>query len=1049
MAQNLSQTRNPDRMGIPNGPVVQAGTWWRLDGDKAVLPSRGLCPGALPPEEPLTLLVTEVRIHDCVLHSIHVGLHPSWGEGTIKFLAEEFLSNFVEEASAVAEARRERELAALMGRTQEIASLMSRGPQEEEVLAISHDMAEAKRKDAEKARARRLREAAAKKAAAAARANGGGYNEAAAAEREAWRSIPDRVPPPQVTHAGNVPAALLPSGDVMAAQERLQSEITRMEATQKWIAERAGEMTETMRVVGIFQKEKVSAVTAGISDRTRQAHDMLAKVQTMKLFLGDDVKVWDVAEGDSAAPGERLHLMQSMLYLDEELLVEGMFGEGFRHSDLHSLPEILAEHPSLVQRMMPHPRCVAISRVRRESAGIQVPTSGSFHSMLKNVMAQLAEQEADKRIFILIRDGDNVRVGIADEQTSHAERLFPSKAEIDGIYAPRWTDKSKREISPQDIEYSDRRNAHDSRALFYKRFLIMLWGLHEREGAFGPFMPKGMNWLEESIASDRFVFVHDEENVLTDGKEAVMAWLRRGHDDLRPGSEVLVDTRLAMTEDFAPTAWKEERLRDGTRSYLDRKPTVSHLRATVVRQGQELVVQVPTLQGWKEREIGTPLILRNASGETPEGVLNLGTATAETVRRYMGSRLERKNYLKWFGLFHTALPILEERRRAEKSVLDHVMAAGVAEEPATRAIALFRETVRGNRLPQTDAEVARVTLNARAIAAPGDYADPDVLALRLKANGRVVRLRNVAERDGIVLRALEREEDGQRTVEPFTAINPRGEALILGSDALRKRWKEIETRATPGIVLPDDLAVLETINDSSVSHLLADEPPTEAWALQVVENLLAVNAASRSSRVQLPRHRELAGAIVVPTTVETRQDRNWGHPSVEQGATILFTLSVDLMARLVRSGYAEIARSAAASLVRRESVGRLMQRWSEQDDSIRLESRLLTGGRESSRIALIDLKAEENGEFHRLRRADDESNRRFRFGGAALEQITSDDPILELGLRAFDQHAWRSRQDELLKMGRDRIVVFGEDALLSMHERLYPAGPLNDGPCGP
>lgn len=1020
------------------GPAVRAGSWWRLAGERHDLAERELRAGALAPEAPLTLLVGEVRVHDGEIHSVHLAPHPAWkSEDPVRLLADDFFAQFVEVHAAEAEARRQREIDALMGLSQRISGIIGAGPSPEEIALLAEGIEARNRREAEEAEARRRKEAAMKAARAQARAEGAGFQEVEARGRKAWAAIPERVPAPPRGASGHLPAALLPGGDVLAVQERIAAEITRMQAMGDWVNARSKEMTAVMNVVGAYQNEKVRAMTAGISDRTRQAQAMMANVQTMQLFLGEGVDLWRAVEGESAPAEDRLHLMQSMLYLDEEILVEGCFGTGIRHGDIRNLPDMLAANPSLVGRMMPHPRCVAIARVRRKDVPIDIPPEMSFGEAFRFLTNALGEQDLDKRIFILVRDGGNVSVVTADEQTSKAERLFPSRAEIDGLYRASGRD-GLREISPQDIEYSDRRTAHDNRALFYKRFLLLLWGLHEREGIFGPFMPKGMNWLEESV-SERFTYVHDEENVLTTGRMPVLSWLAQGQADLRPGSEVLVDTRLAFTEDFAPSAWKEGTAQDRYASRCLRAPRDGFVRAVVARSGGDLVISVPSLAGYNEREMNTPLIVRSSEGASPQGILNLGTATPGRLRDYMESRIERKDYTSWFHLFHTALPLLEARRKEEKDILGRMAEAGVDEEAATRAIALFRETVRDRRLPQGDAEIARVTLNARAFAAPQDFDAPDVLGVRLRANGKVVRLRAAAPRHGLPVQALDVEADRKRQVQAFSAINPRGEALLIGADRLDAHLAQVKRMLTPGLVFPEDMDVLEGIDGQQALHAMEPRDLGADEALAAGRAFIDHNMRSTRTHIDFPVENVLAGAVVLPTVLKER-DVSWG-PKIIQGRTIVLAATRTPLAQALASGHRTIVRDAVAKIAHRNYVEHIMERLEEP---ARVQPRLtflhLSSVRQN--MHLVKLMKDENLVFRRLVPMEAELAKAMERHRVSLRDRLAD-PLTAL-LATLAERAGDLALREAIEKDMDRLVIFERQVLARLGEGFVP--PLEDSP---
>lgn len=151
--------------------------------------------------------------------------------------------------------------------------------------------------------------------------------------------------------------------------------------------------------------------------------------------------------------------MQQMLYLDEEIFVQSMSEDGLTHDNISELPKLFEENPSFIHRMMPYERCVAIARVRRRDRDLP------FSRDIDKVMAAMAQQKADRRIFIFTRDGDRVSMIVADDETSGAKRLFPSDREIDGTYTSnRWQDRGAQ-MDVADVRYSDARRSHEARAL--------------------------------------------------------------------------------------------------------------------------------------------------------------------------------------------------------------------------------------------------------------------------------------------------------------------------------------------------------------------------------------------------------------------------------------------------------------------------------------------------------------------------------------------------------------------------------------------------------
>ena len=599
---------------------LEPGTWWRLTDQNHEIAKKDWEPGVSAPEHGIVLLLSDLHVVDGEVHSVTLHGHPLLRMGRVKLLHDAFIRDFA--PCPDGEALRAAELAAMMGTIQMIGASMSDMPGDEALIALFPPK----------------------------------------------RDVQD--PDPGAGGAHRLPTALLPSGDVVAAQERIERGIALLEARSAWVKGKTDEMQHGMKIVQSYQEERVAQTLAGISGQRKLAESLLRNVHTMRLFLGEGVEVDTLLAGVSAPASEPLHLMQRMLFLDEEIFVSSVMDEGFHAGNMRDLPELLSSNPDLMQRMLPHPRCVAIARIRRERREFEAPKN------LQDVFSMIEKDQQDRFVQILIRDGENVHMVMADEETSRAQRLFPSRGEIDAIFTDRsrydWEKRAyqTREITPFDIEYSEKRGEHDQRALFYKRFLIILWGLQERKGVFGPFIPQNTNWLEETTHSRHFRFVHDEENVITDGLRPVSTWISDMNAWIRPGSRVLVHGNRVMTPDTAPTAYSSNRGAGGYERHRDRQAVNRFEELTVGRRGAEMIVQLPSEQGYGDRKMNTPVRLREADGTVvTSGVLCLDRVDAKTLRRYINSRKERATYLSWLGLFMGALPIVEAREASERSVI--------------------------------------------------------------------------------------------------------------------------------------------------------------------------------------------------------------------------------------------------------------------------------------------------------------------------------------------------------------------------------------------
>jgi hypothetical protein len=509
-----------------------------------------------------------------------------------------------------------------------------------------------------------------------------------------------------------------------------------------------------MGLVSTYQSEKVHTALAGISVQTKHAEGLLENVQTIRLFLGEDMAITSLRDGKSADPSKPLTFMQRMLYLDEELFVHKVV-EGFDGDMMEDLPGLLQDNMSLVERMLPYERSIAITRVRRKARELDIPAGSSVIEIISAVFKHMGIVQADTRIQILVRDGERVNMITCDEATSNAERLFPSRKEIDALFKTN-SYSNTREITPHDLDYTDARARHDTRALFYKRFLLILWGVHERSDIFGDFTPKGSNWLDATIHSEHFHFVHDEEEVIEDGRPSIHAYFHDQNKAIRAGSRVLVDWYRAADADTAPGACKYEREQTTFNGGFVNDREV----AQVFSEGGHLKVKAPFIKGqWDWDRSGREPVMTKVSlqryvrsvnrpdrlyeTDTTSGFICLDNLTLAEIDYYINSRKARKDYAKFMTLFNEARIFIRDEEKRAADVLAELTpnADSTQEQIFIKAIRLWRE---GNKWdwPETAKQKDAVRKLVDRLSKPqslqalGELHE-GVLRVEMKANGEI------------------------------------------------------------------------------------------------------------------------------------------------------------------------------------------------------------------------------------------------------------------------------------------------------------------------
>ena len=683
---------------------VVPGTWWRLTGTGFKdLAARDA------PDHGLIFLISDIRVIDHEIHTVILHEHPRFGTRTFKVLLGDLLNEFTHEPNG--EALRETELNAVM----------------EDIQAVTRDMAAPPGDDYFLRTLPALEDRSAPKDKPA-RENEKGEREQPeqpeqGKQQDNQEHNTSMVTVPITTAAkAMVPKVLLPDGDIDAAQQQIETNLAIIEARKTWIEKRTTLLQEHMGLVSNFQTEKVAVGMAGIVEQQKWSETMLGNVRTMRLWLGEEQFFQTLVEGNGAEPDEPLHFMQRMLYLDEEIYIhdklEGLTGDD---DDLGQLPQILSENPDLITRMLPHPRCVVITRARRNTRGLAAPEG------LPDIMSMLGAIHDDKRIQILIRNGDQVHLVAADDITSKAERLFPSRAEIKAIFTVRsgsYESGETRMITPHDIEYSDKRADHDSRALFYKRVLLIIWGLAVREGILGDFIGADANWLDQITHNEAFRFVHDEEQVLSDGRLSVQEFLAENRATARTGSRVMVDWKRIVDKDTAPQIYEEkfrkvDLMEDFGFRIVEKRDDALTVKCPVRRYSYSSAVN---------REYNTTVKLtwrnpseRGVSLKDASGFLVLDGLRAEDLAYYFESRIHRAHYLDYLHLFDRAMKFLVEEKLQCDPIVDLLGNEGIDRETARSAMTLLRGARKwalpdsGRDMPELRKLCARISVAASAV----------------------------------------------------------------------------------------------------------------------------------------------------------------------------------------------------------------------------------------------------------------------------------------------------------------------------------------------
>lgn len=475
----------------------------------------------------------------------------------------------------------------------------------------------------------------------------------------------------------------------------------------KWIQAKTTEIAETVKAMTPFYEEQAAAALAHTEDVRTYVAKLLQGIESLDLYVGKDVEVQSVREGEAAPKDVPLTFVQRKLLMDEELAVWTDLDEWFDFEKEHLFFEALRKHDGLVNQIFPTERCVLVMAVTRR------------YIDYGDKWANNARNNENRKVFLLVRNGMNIhRVFSPVESHLGTARLFPTKDDQERIF--RGFDGSQ--IKFEDVAYTDKLEAHERFALHYKRFLLLVCGLDHRLKLFGDFYegPQSLQFVSMDFQERycRFLCDDDESTMLPGGdRPSVSKWIDEKNAYLRSGSRVLCNWLEVMNPDTAPGACR--RNNDRTSRGFDRNYTPKDRTSVAVayKEGDGFCVDVEvsgySYSSHSDRTFNCKVNLSKFQNShwdyTDQPFLCLDAVEPEDLHWYIHHRGSRNNHLSYIRFFKQALKFIERERADEQDTrqrLAQALADGNIADLSEResiigqAVIAWRAANRGKPLPR-------------------------------------------------------------------------------------------------------------------------------------------------------------------------------------------------------------------------------------------------------------------------------------------------------------------------------------------------------------
>jgi len=188
-------------------------------------------------------------------------------------------------------------------------------------------------------------------------------------------------------------------------------------AKEKTLPELFARVKEQHQQMAMWMKAELIPAQAELEAAKEVTTVIEGKIHLVELYAGLQEELVQVREGDPAALGTKIHLMQRMHFMDEECLARYEAG-GMDFEDVDEFDAWLARDRNF-GRLLPHDRCIVAFRIRRR---------GKEYGDL-NPFISFAFNQLNKKTFLYIRNGRQLwRMHTSIE---FDEGLFPKREDED------------------------------------------------------------------------------------------------------------------------------------------------------------------------------------------------------------------------------------------------------------------------------------------------------------------------------------------------------------------------------------------------------------------------------------------------------------------------------------------------------------------------------------------------------------------------------------------------------------------------------------------
>jgi hypothetical protein len=429
---------------------------------------------------------------------------------------------------------------------------------------------------------------------------------------------------------------------------------------------KSSELSNLLECTTDLMMENAKAITGKATEMNRRVAGIMSKVDMMELYLGKDVEVRIIVEGEGADSNEAYMLFSHMIYLSDEVATERIFAsDNFDYSNKEDFFELLKHRPTIVNRIFPSNRCIVMARPTRNSR--------SYHGEEIGLNEWASRDRANKSALLLVRDGQKISAIISPIDSK--QRLYPTDKNMNDFFKAVYADS----VNIVDSQRQFERDAQDFNSLS-----AVLQGVKDRQSLddgvdiFGG-LPKesvGNSFMNSEYVNKNLIFINDEDNLLAqnDLPENLGAWVSQFTQNYNHcKNDLVVYRNNLLNEQAVPSAYRYtervgEYFTDWEVPYNKSNLKVGRIE---VYKGEPLV-KISLAKPWDDKEKSFRAFFNRDRVRHHGNVLNLMELPLSIVEKYLKSREHRSALVSngYMELFVEARIVLMKIHQKAQLILE-------------------------------------------------------------------------------------------------------------------------------------------------------------------------------------------------------------------------------------------------------------------------------------------------------------------------------------------------------------------------------------------